>query len=156
MNIDIANINDINDLVILRIEYLLSDYKVIEEDKLTIIKNNLPNYFMEHLNKDLFAYVCKNNNEIIGCVFLYVSYKPSNPSFINGRTGTVMNAYIKEEYRKQGIGKKLIESIINKGKELNLDYIDLQATEDGYNLYKKIGFVDTSSKYRYMKYIINK
>lgn len=156
MNIDVANKNDINDLVNLRIEYLLSDYKVIEEDKLKTIRNNLPTYFMEHLNKDLFAYVCRNNNEIIGCAFLYVSYKPSNPSFINGRIGTVMNAYVKENYRKQGIGKKLLESLINKGKELDLDYIDLQATEDGYNLYKKIGFVDNSSKYHYMKYLFNK
>ena len=30
MNIDVAYKNDINDLVNLRIEYLLSDYKVIE------------------------------------------------------------------------------------------------------------------------------
>ena len=156
MNICVANINDINTLVDLRIEYLLTDYKTIEEDKLNTIRNNLPIYFMEHLNKDLFAYVCKNNNEIIGCIFLYVSYKPSNPSFINGRIGTVMNAYVKDAYRKQGIGKKLVEAIINKGKELDLDYIDLQATEDGYNLYKKIGFVDSSSKYHYMKYIFNK
>ena len=156
MNIDVANTNDINILVNLRIEYLLSDYKVIEENKLNVIRNNLPTYFMEHLNKDLFAYVCRKNDEIIGCIFLYVSYKPSNPSFINGRTGTVMNAYVKEGYRKQGIGKKLVESIINKGKELELDYIDLQATEDGYNLYKNIGFVETSSKDRYMKYTFNK
>lgn len=82
--------------------------------------------------------------------------KPSNPSFVNGRIGTVMNAYVKENYRKQGIGKKLLESLINKGKELDLDYIDLQATEDGYNLYKNIGFVENTSKYRYMKYIYNK
>ena len=156
MEINNANTNDINILVNLRIEYLLSDYKVIEENKLNVIRNNLPTYFMEHLNKDLFAYVCRKNDEIIGCIFLYVSYKPSNPSFINGRTGTVMNAYVKEGYRKQGIGKKLVESIINKGKELDLDYIDLQATEDGYNLYKNTGFVETSSKYRYMKYTFNK
>ena len=156
MNIDIANTNDIDTLVNLRVEYLLSDYKVIEDDKLTTIRNNLPTYFMEHLNKDLIAYVCRNNDEIIGCSFLYISYKPSNPSFINGRTGTVMNVYVKENYRKQGIGKRLMESIINKGKELELDYIDLQSTEDGYNLYKSVGFVDNSSKYHYMKYIINK
>ena len=156
MIIDIANKNDINTLVNLRIEYLLSDYKVIEDDKLNTIKNNLPTYFMEHLNKDLFAYVCRNNNEITGCAFLYVSYKPSNPSFINGRIGTVMNVYVKENNRKQGIGKKLVEAIINKGKELDLDYIDLQSTEDGYNLYKSVGFATTSSKYSYMKYIFNK
>ena len=156
MIIDKANTNDINTLVNLRIEYLLSDYKIIEDDKLNTIKNNLPGYFMEHLNKDLLVYVCRNNNEIIGCIYLFISYKPSNPSFINGRIGTVMNAYVKENYRKQGIGKKLLESIINKGKEMNLDYIDLQSTEDGYNLYKSVGFVENSSKYRYMKYIFNK
>ena len=33
MNIDVAYKNDINDLVNLRIEYLLSDYKVIDYDK---------------------------------------------------------------------------------------------------------------------------
>ena len=48
MNIDVAYKNDINDLVNLRIEYLLSDYKVIEEDKINTIRDNLPTYFMEH------------------------------------------------------------------------------------------------------------
>ena len=40
MNIDIANTKDIKELVNLRIEYLLSDYKVIEENKLNVIRKS--------------------------------------------------------------------------------------------------------------------
>ena len=49
--------NDIKDLVALRIEYLLEDYGKISDDKLLVISENLPTYFTNHLNKDLFVFV---------------------------------------------------------------------------------------------------
>ena len=150
-----ADQNDINDLVKLRIAYLLEDYGEIASDKLSLISDNLPDYFHTHLNKDLFVFVCRDEHDLLGCCFLYVSEKPSNPSFINGKTGTVLNVYTKPQFRKQGIAGKLIKLLLSESERLNLDFVELQATDSGYNLYKSMGFDDVISKYHNMKYIID-
>ncbi len=155
MKFETANINDLSFLIELRIDYLTEDYGKIPEDKLSVIKNNLPSYFKKHLNDDLFAFICRDKDKIVSCCFLYVSEKPSNPSFINGKTGTILNVYTKPEYRRNGIARTLLKMLIDKSEKIGLDFVELKATDSGYNLYKSIGFEDTVSKYHNMKYIIN-
>ena len=150
-----AKFEDICDLVNLRIEYLLEDYGEIPQAKLSLIANNLPSYFTNHLNKDLIAFVCRNENQILGCCFLYISEKPSNPSFINGRIGTVMNVYTRPQFRKRGIARELMKSLLAESKINNLAFVELKATDSGYFLYKALGFEDVVSKYHNMKYIID-
>lgn len=146
---------DIARLVDLRLEYLSDDYGEISKERLSLISNNLPTYFYDHLNKDLIIFVCRDESEIVGCCFLYISEKSSNPSFISGRTGTVLNVYTKPEYRKRGIASKLIQMLLSESAAMKLDFVELKATESGYRLYKSLGFEDVLSKYHNMKYIID-
>ena len=46
--------------------------------------------------------------------------------------------------------------LIAEAEKLGLDYVELKATDEGYGLYKKLGFEDTVSKYHNMKYIFGK
>ncbi len=155
MKFEMADINDLLSLVKLRTEYLIEDYGEIPEDKLDTIKNNLPAYFQKHLNDDLFVFVCRDKEEIVSCCFLCVSEKPSNPTFINGKIGTVLNVYTKPKYRRNGIAGTLLKMLIAESEKLGLDFVELKATDSGYDLYKSIGFKDTVSKYHNMKYVID-
>lgn len=150
-----ADINDLDSLVKLRIDYLIEDYGEISELQINQISERLPDYYLRHLNKDFFAYVCREENKIVSCCFLYVTEKPSNPAFINGKTGTVLNVYTKPEYRKKGIAGKLISLLISDAKKMELDFVELKATDAGYNLYKSIGFEDVISKYHNMKILLD-
>ncbi len=150
-----AKLDDISDLVDLRIEYLLEDYGEIPQNKLSLIADNLPNYFCNHLNKDLIAFVCRSENKIIGCCFLYISEKPSNPTFINGRTGSVLNVYTRPQFRRRGVARDLMKLLISESRSNNLDFVELKATDSGYDLYKSLGFEDVVSKYHNMKFIID-
>ena len=58
------------------------------------------------------------------------------------------------EYRRQGIAFRLMNRLLKAAEELELDFVELKATEDGYRLYKSLGFEDTVSKYHNMKFII--
>ena len=66
-----------------------------------------------------------------------------------------MNVYTKPEYRKKGLAGKLIGMLLNEAENLELDFVELKATDSGYNLYKSIGFDDVKSKYHNMKYIFS-
>jgi len=154
MNIKVerAVLKDIDELVQLRLEYLTEDYGSLTDIQSEKIRNQLPVYYQNHLNKDLFVYVVKSE-KIISCCFLLVSEKPANPSFINGKTGTVLNVYTRPEFRRKGIAGKIMEFLIADAKKMKLDFVELKATDNGYNLYKSVGFEDSYSKYHNMKIV---
>ncbi len=149
-----ATVNDVDALIQMRLEYLTEDYGSLTDEQIIKIKSSLPDYYRKHINKDLLIYVARNNDSIVSCCFLLVSEKPANPSFINGRIGSVLNVYTKPEYRKQGIAKKLMNQLISDANGMELDYIELKATDEGYHLYKSLGFQDTESKYHNMKKVL--
>lgn len=147
-----ADISNLDELIQIRIEYLLEDFGELSQDTINEIKQNLHNYFLNNLNKDCFVYVAKDNNIIVSTAFLVITEKPSNPNFLVGKVGTIMNVYTKREYRKQGIATYLMKTLLDDAKKLNLDYVELKSTKQGYNLYKNLGFKENQSKYFNLKY----
>ena len=143
---------EIEELVKLRIAYLQEDFGNIEEQDLHCMKETLPQYFKNHLNRDLVVFVAKENDEIASCAFLLIVEKPMSPAFLTGKTGTVLNVYTKPEHRKKGYARQLMNALLSEAKERDLSVVELKATEDGYHLYKSVGFEDVVSKYHTMKF----
>lgn len=154
MIFDKATIEDIGVLTDLRIAYLNEDLGVISEENLELMQATLPSYYEKHLNKDLMAYVARDEMDIVSCAFLLIVEKPISSSFITGKTGTVLNVYTKPDYRKKGYAKKLITTMLEDAKAEGLSIIELKATEDGYSLYKSVGFEDVVAKYHNMKIML--
>lgn len=154
MIFDKATIEDIGVLTDLRIAYLNEDLGVISNENLELMQASLPSYYEKHLNKDLMAYVARDEMDIVSCAFLLIVEKPMSPSFITGKTGAVLNVYTKPDYRKKGYAKKLITTMLEDAKAEGLSIIELKATEDGYSLYKSVGFEDVVARYHNMKIVL--
>ena len=144
-----ATIKDINGLTDLRLAYLQEDLGVITDKQL--IQESLPGYYEKHLNKDLMVYIARDDEDIVACAFLLIVEKPMSPSFITGKTGTVLNVYTKPEYRNKGYAKKLMTMMLEDATAQDVSVIELKSTEDGYSLYKSVGFEDVVVKYHNMK-----
>ena len=149
-----ATTKDISALTDLRIAYLQEDLGVITEDDLQKLQASLPGYYEKHLNKDLMVYVAREEDTIVSCAFLLIVEKPMSPSFITGKTGVVLNVYTKPEHRRKGYAKKLMTKMIEDAKAQEVSVIELKATEDGYPLYKSIGFEDVRAQYHNMKIVM--
>lgn len=147
-----ATIKDINGLTDLRLAYLQEDLGVITDKEL--IQESLPGYYEKHLNKDLMVYVARDDEDIVSCAFLLIVEKPMSPSFITGKTGTVLNVYTKPEYRNKGYAKKLMTMMLEDATAQDVSVIELKSTEDGYLLYKSVGFEDVVAKYHNMKIVL--
>ena len=143
---------DIEQLTELRIAYLTEDNGELKANDLEVIRRDLPDYFAQHLNKSIFGYVARHEKEIIACALLLVIIKPMSPAFITGKTGTVLNVYTKFEHRHHGHARKLMNMLMDDVSVMGLSVVELKATEDGYQLYKSIGFNDTISKYHQMNW----
>ncbi len=149
-----ATAKDIPILTDLRIAYLQEDLGVIAENDLQKLQTALPGYYEKHLNKDLMVYVAREDATIVSCAFLLFVEKPMSPAFITGKTGTVLNVYTKAEHRRKGHAKKLMTKMLEDARACDVSVVELKATEDGYPLYKSIGFVDVGTQYRNMKIVL--
>lgn len=152
MIVENAKMADIDLLTELRLAYLQEDCGKLSEDDVKKIRRDLPNYFKKNLNRNIFCYLMKDKEQIIACAFLLLVEKPMSPAFITGRTGTVLNVYTKPTYRRKGYAKMLMKKLLSDAVEKNLSVVELKSTEDGYHLYKSIGFTDDMSKYHFMKW----
>ena len=148
---DTANNSDIAELIRLRIAYIMDDYGSISEDDQHAMEVQLPNYFERKLGKDLIAFVARADGQMVATAYLLIIEKPANPSMQNGLVGEVLSVFTEKEYRGQGISTRLMNEVVNYAKENRLCYIDLKATEEGYSLYKKIGFEERNEKYKDMR-----
>ncbi len=154
MKFEKATIKDIGMLTDLRIAYLQEDLGSINEKDLGLIHESLPSYYARHLSKDLMVYVARNEADIVSCAFLLIVEKPASPSFITGKTGTVLNVYTKPEYRHKGYAKRLMTMMLADAAMFNISVIELKSTEEGYSLYKSVGFNDVTAKYHNMKIVL--
>jgi len=71
------------------------------------------------------------------------------PIFGKGKRGTLSNLFVEEEFRKQGIGKKLIEKAIEWLKSRDAEAATAKiytANTPSLNLYRSLGFTDFSVK----------
>ncbi len=154
LKFDVATKNDIAELVRLRIAYIMEDYGSISEDDRKAMEKHLPDYFERKLGTELIAFVAREEERLVAAVYLLIEEKPANPSFPNGLVGEVLSVFTEKEYRGQGISTRLMSDLIECAKEKKLCRIDLKATDDGYGLYKRLGFEDNAQKYRDMRMIL--
>ncbi len=102
MLIEKAETADIDALTEVRLDFLAEENGSLEHNDVETIRNTLPNYLREHLNKDLFVYVIRDGGIIVSCAFMLIVMKPMSPAFINGKTATVLNVYTRPSYRHRG------------------------------------------------------
>lgn len=151
MKIRKATIDDIETLVRLRIDYLIADRGSLTPEEETAIRSQLATYFPKHINEGFIAILAEIDGQVISSAFLVITEKPANPAFITGRTGTVLNVLTYPAYRRKGIATHVMKRIIEEAKRFDVSSIELSATNDGRQLYKELGFVETQSNYTSMK-----
>lgn len=119
-----------------------------------LIKNNLKSDYDDFWSKEALEQELLNENRI------YILAKNENTNEILGFAGIsiifneaeLMNIVVKKNKRKHGIGKALLEKIINICIENNIEVIKLEVNENNIsakNLYKSCGFIQTGKRERY-------
>lgn len=86
-----------------------------------------------------------SSDAVIGCAtMVYVEFMPtfSHPT---GHRAHLMNVYTNDAYRRQGIGKRMVQSLIDEARAKGCTEISLDATDMGRPLYKRLGFTESDS-----------
>ena len=152
-----ATLRDVSELVRMRIGYLTADFGELDPQQEDDLWRELPAYFELHLDYDLLAFVARDEEDggIVCCAWLLLVTKPPSPRFPHGQTGTLFNVYTVPEHRRKGLARRVMEHLLSSAFELNLDVVELNATEDGYELYRSLGFKDDSSTHVPMRMMLH-
>lgn len=105
------------------------------------------NYF---LNKQ-FIYVAEEDEKIVG--FITGEILPKK-EWYTVQLGTINNLYVLEDYRHKGIGKQLMQTMINSFKEKGIETFELYAFSnnvDALKFYEKLGFKKYNVQMLYQK-----
>ncbi len=147
----IAGLNDIPELVRLRIMYMIDDFGSITDEEKEGMEKQLPDYFERELGKKLIAFVARAEGRLVAAAYLLIIEKPANPYFLNGLDSEVLSVFTEEDYRGRGICSNLMKKMVDYARQHSISRIDLKATEEGYPIYKKLGFKDKIHKYKDMR-----
>ena len=142
ISIRIAKKDDIEEMMNSRLEMLKvvnnlsEDYEYSDE-----IINESREYF---LNGDHITVLAFDGDEVVGCASM--SFMRIMPTFSHptGRRAHLMNVYTRNEFRRQGIARKMVELLIEETWKKGVTEISLDATESGRPLYVSMGFTDST------------
>ena len=108
------------------------------------------NYISERIsnNESIIFLALTENNNSAGFVQLYETFG----SLHLGKIIILYDLYVKEECRKHGIGKKLMEKSEEYAKSIGAKGIELSTAKDNLSaqsLYEKIGYIRDNEFYSY-------
>lgn len=98
-------------------------------------------YLKEHLNDGtLVAYLYVEDGAILSSCMLCISQVMPMRSAPNGKIGLLLNVYTAPSHRRRGLARSLVGMMLDHARELGLTKVELEATEDGYPVYRLLGF----------------
>lgn len=148
--IRMATINDVDNLVKLRVKLLNEAKKDIENYNWDKYSQTLKSYYNEGLLSGKFiAFLAEKNGNIVAISIM--CFYNICPSLFNleGKRALITDMYTVQEYRNKGIGNKLLNNIMEYAKKLGYTKVTLNATDSGRKLYEKYGFKDVTGEMSY-------
>jgi len=101
---------------------------------------------------DGWVAVTKKGRVVSNAVVIIDSHPPG-PNNLTGKIAYIFNLYTLPEFRRQGIARKIMETVLEWTKERAISTVALHATDDGEKLYENLGF--TLSKEMYLNNMEN-
>ena len=148
MEIRHATLSDIETLIRLRLEFLIDGgYRGEAEDR-SELTERLRAYFTETLPTGQFlAVLAEEEGEVASVAYLSVSRRYSRRVEAIRPCGMIYNVYTPPKFRRRGLATKVLEELLRCAKCLELESVDLLASDAGKPLYEKLGFAEPSHTY---------
>lgn len=92
-------------------------------------------------------YVAVHNGAPVGLMHIIEEATPPFACFVQYKYATIVDLFVTEKFRGNGIGGKLLEAALQWSNSRMLDYIELNVlaeNEDGARFYRKKGFKPVS------------
>lgn len=107
-------------------------------------------YYRTHIaNNTHIAFVASFNSEDVGCGAICLSDELPSPDNPSGRCAYLMNIYVREPYRRRGIGHAIVSQLLTEAKKQGCGKIYLETTDAGRPIYQSLGFTNLPDMMKY-------
>jgi GNAT superfamily N-acetyltransferase len=105
------------------------------------LERELTEYFREHIQAgSFFALVAESEGLILGYGAMVLRSVPGDLNKSSYLEGDILNMYTLPFARQQGVGRLILEALIDKARLMGLSKIGLHTSKDGEHLYRSFGF----------------
>ena len=134
--------NDLETFIAMRIAQLREEGATEELD----LKPALIDYYHRHMADGTFvSWLAVDGEKIIGTSGMSFVEKPPYFSCPSGRIGLLSSMYTDPQYRRHGIGKKLLGLVVEEARKYGCGAVQITASDMGVLFYQDFGFVKNSN-----------
>ncbi len=135
-----ATLNDIPEILHQR-RAMYEDMDYTDAEKLTAMQSITSGYLKTALADGSFrAWLASSENQVIGGGAIVISPWPAHPYDLECRRVTILNVYTDPQFRRRGIARQLMQTMIDWCKHEGFANVTLHASKDGRHLYESLGF----------------
>lgn len=136
-----ATKKDIDILMAIRLEMLrkvnqLSDDYIFSEE----LVENSKKYFLDGNQTTILV---MEDGKAVGCASISYIDVMHTFSHSTGKRAHLMNVYTNIDYRRKGIGRKMVQMLIDEARTKGVTEISLDSTDSGRPLYNALGFSES-------------
>jgi GNAT superfamily N-acetyltransferase len=140
MNIRMATLQDIDQLVLMRWDFTLEhapDIVALYKDFYTECKSFLESAIS---GGKWFIWVVELDNRVVSHIYIELIDKVPRPGRVTDPFAYMTNVYTLPGYRSQGIGSQLLERIEGWGREKQLEFIMVWPSDEAVPFYARNGY----------------
>jgi ribosomal protein S18 acetylase RimI-like enzyme len=140
LHIRIATLDDIPEILRQR-RRMYEDMNYSDADALTGMVSVSAEYLAKALSNGSFrAWLASAEDRVVAGGAIVISPWPAHPYDQECRRATILNVYTHPEYRRRGIARTLMQTMIDWCRREGFVRVSLHASKDGRSLYESLGF----------------
>ncbi len=117
------------------------DMGYTDERKLEAMASLSASYLAKAMSDSSFhAWLAYSGERAVGGSALIISPWLAHPYDQECRKATILNVYVYPEYRRRGVARQLMETMIEWCRSQGFARVTLHASDDGRHLYESMGF----------------
>lgn len=110
-----------------------------------IMDANFAQWVQDHIVQNKYVgWFCTDTDEVVAGAGLWLIDWPPHPLDSSGVRGHILNVYTDPAYRRRGIARRLMNTMLEWCRERNIKTIGLHASDEGRALYESLGFTATN------------
>ena len=138
--------NDLDEFIRIRIGQLREEGATEDID----LKPALLDYYNRHMADGTFvSYIAVDGDKIVGTSGMSFVEKPPYFGCPSGKLGLLSSMYTDNNYRRQGIAKKLLSMVVDEARAYGCGVVQITASDMGVLLYSDFGFVKNGNFLQY-------
>lgn len=125
---------------------MFADMGEHDNAKLDAMSVSFRNWVIERLTTGEYLgwFVVNEQGSIIAGAGLWLLAWAPTPSDQSAQRGYIFNVYTQPEYRRHGLARRLMKTILDYCRENKMNVVALHASDEGRTLYESLGFKQTN------------